>query len=172
MASRSMTDLHPILQSLCQRFLEGCASAGLEILITQTYRSSEEQNVDYASGRTTPGHITTDAKGGRSPHNCCLPDGTPAACAFDFALYAPGGKSLDWNASDDDWQTAIQIGKNLGLTSGSNFHGIADSDHMELPGWNVTPCPLSPPVVLVIPAPDTPAVTSLEALSEPSDSAA
>jgi peptidoglycan L-alanyl-D-glutamate endopeptidase CwlK len=147
MASRLITDLDHRLQPLAQEFLDRCAAVGLEAILIQTYRSGAEQDEDYARGRTTPGHRITNAKGGQSAHNCTLPDGTPAAMAFDFALYAPGEQSLDWNASDDAWHTAIQIGKDLGLVSGSMFHGIADNDHFELPGWrtairNVVALPL------------------------------
>lgn len=134
MASRAISDLHPDLQPMAREFLARCGAAGLQAILIQTYRSSEEQNEDYRRGRTEPGNKITNAQGGQSPHNCCLPDGTPASLAFDFALYAPGG-GLDWNASDDQWHTAIQIGKDLGLISGSTFHGISDPDHLELAGW-------------------------------------
>lgn len=84
---------------------------------------------------TVPGHIITNARGGESPHNCTLPDGTPAARAFDFALYAPGGTQLDWDPSDDQWQTAIGFVKALNLVSGSTFHGIPDNDYAEMASW-------------------------------------
>ena len=70
-----------------------------------------------------------------SPHNCTLPARTPAARAFDFALYAPGGTQLDWDPSDDQWQTAIGFIKALNLVSGSTFHGIPDNDHAEMASW-------------------------------------
>jgi peptidoglycan L-alanyl-D-glutamate endopeptidase CwlK len=136
MASRAITDLDPALQPLAQQFLDQCAAAGLEAILSQTWRSPAEQDADYAEGRSEPGHIITDAKGGQSPHNCTLPGGTPAARAFDFALYAPGGQSLDWNPTDDQWQTAIAIGESLGLVSGSTFHGqLIDNPHLELANW-------------------------------------
>src|ERR1019366_1980496 len=110
MASRLITDLDPRIQPLAQQFLDQCAEVGLEAILIQTYRSVAEQDADYAQGRTVPGHRITDARGGQSPHNCTLPDGTAAARAFDFAMYAPGGTALDWNASDQEWQTAGPIG--------------------------------------------------------------
>lgn len=135
MASRALADLDPRLKILAQRFLEACAQAGIRAILIQTYRSKEEQDADYRRGRVEAGNKITNAKGGESPHNCCLSDGTPAACAFDFALYAPGTQKLDWNAADDQWHRAIEIGRKLGLVSGSTFHGIKDSDHFELPDW-------------------------------------
>lgn len=134
MASRLISDLHPDLQPLCQQFLDNCAHTGMKVGLCQTYRSSEEQDADYAKGRTAPGRIITNAKGGQSPHNCTLDDGTPAAKAFDFFIYNSDGSTLDWNAADDKWQKAISIGEALGLVSGSTFK-FKDTDHFELAGW-------------------------------------
>ena len=134
MASRDIADLDPRLQAMAQDFIDRCKVAGLEVILTQTYRSAAEQDADYAQGRTAPGHIITNAKGGENPHNCTLPDGTPAAKAFDFAIMC-GENTLDWDAEDDEWQTAIAIVKAVGLVSGSTFHGIPDTDHAEMPNW-------------------------------------
>jgi peptidoglycan L-alanyl-D-glutamate endopeptidase CwlK len=135
MASRAITDLDPALQPLAQQFLDQCAVAGLEAILTCTYRSNEEQATDYASGRTTSGPIITDEEPGHSAHNCTDAQGSPAAKAFDFALYAPGSETLDWNASDAQWQTAISIGESLGLVSGSCWKTLKDNPHFELPNW-------------------------------------
>ena len=64
MASRNIGDLYPELQALASQFLAQCAAEGINAFLTQTYRSSEEQDADYAQGRTVPGHIITNAKGG------------------------------------------------------------------------------------------------------------
>lgn len=135
MPSRAITDLDPTLQPLAQQFLDQCAAAGLEAIITCTYRSNAEQEEDYAKGRTTDGPIITDEPPGHSAHNRTDANGNPAAAGFDFALYAPGEKSLDWNASDDQWRTAISIGQQLGLVSGSCWPGLRDYPHLELPNW-------------------------------------
>jgi peptidoglycan L-alanyl-D-glutamate endopeptidase CwlK len=138
MASRAITDLDPALQPLAQQFLDQCAAAGLEAILTCTYRSNAEQATDYASGRTTSGPIITDEQPGQSAHNCVDADSNPASRAFDFALYAPGGKTLDWNASDDDWKKAISIGQSMGLASGSCWKTLVDNPHFELPDWRAT----------------------------------
>ena len=134
MASRSLDDLDPRLRPLAVRFIAGCHLAGVSVFLTQTWRSDAEQDADYAQGRTRPGEIITDARGGESPHNCVLPAGRPGARAFDFAIRVPGG-SLDWDASDARWRRAIQEGESLGLVSGSTFHSIKDAPHFELPDW-------------------------------------
>jgi peptidoglycan L-alanyl-D-glutamate endopeptidase CwlK len=99
--------------------------------------SPAEQDADSAQGRSTPEHVITNAKGGESPHNCTLPDGTRAPRAFDFAMMC-GENQLDWDADYSEWQDAIAIVKALGLVSGSTFHGISDSPHAEMPGWKTS----------------------------------
>jgi peptidoglycan L-alanyl-D-glutamate endopeptidase CwlK len=130
---RKLSDLDPLLQPLCQQFLDACQAAGISVIITQTYRSSAEQDADYAQGRTLPGKIITNARGGQSPHNCTLSDGTPAARAFDFTIQ-DANRTLDWNLSDPLWIKAIAIGEGLGLVSGSTFN-IKDYDHFQMAAW-------------------------------------
>lgn len=136
MSDRALDDLDPELYTLCLQWMGSCEALGLRVGISQTYRSSAEQDEDYAKGRTSPGNIITNAKGGESPHNCVDENGNPAAKAFDFYLYATDDQTqLDWDSSDPDWQKAISIGKSLGLVSGGDFHSIKDFPHFELPNW-------------------------------------
>lgn len=136
MSDRALSDLHPDLQVLAQKFFAQCGVEGIDAFPDQTYRCAADQNNDYARGRTAPGRIITNARYGQSPHNCTLPDGTPCARAFDFAIKDATG-ILDWDASDPAWRRAIEIGESLGLVSGSTWHTIKDSPHFELPNWNV-----------------------------------
>jgi len=55
MSSRKLTDLHPQMQPLVTRFLANARAAGIDLLVTCTYRSNEEQTALYAIGRTKPG---------------------------------------------------------------------------------------------------------------------
>lgn len=138
MTDRLLTDLAPAMQVLAQKFLDQCAAdpllSGCRVFLTQTHRCEADQNADYAQGRTKPGRIITNAKYGQSPHNCTLPDGTPAALAFDFAIESLDG-ALDWNAIDAAWQRAISIGTALGLVNGSTFHTLKDCPHFEIAHW-------------------------------------
>ena len=87
MASRSLDDLLPPVRTRAERFLAACADVGLDILIYCTYRSPEEQNELYAQGRTKPGRIVTNARGGESFHN--------HRCAFDFVPLVAGKPQWD-----------------------------------------------------------------------------
>lgn len=101
MASRKLTDLHPDLQPLAIEFLRRCKEQGIDVLVTCTYRSHEEQNGLYAQGRTIPGSIVTRAKGGQSLHNFTIDD-KPASQAFDIVPLV-NGKPI-WNANDPIWK--------------------------------------------------------------------
>lgn len=135
MASRLLTDLDPRLQPLCREFLAQCAAQGIKAGVDCTYRSEAEQNDDYAKGRTAPGSIITNAQGGQSAHNCTLPDGTPAARAFDIYIQNPDG-SLNWNTKSLPWEQAGEIGRSLGLQWGGDFNSIKDFPHFELKDWH------------------------------------
>lgn len=76
MSSRSLLDLVPPVRKKAEDFLSACKSAGIDVLIYCTYRSPEEQNELYKIGRSLPGKIVTNARGGQSWHNF--------HAAFDF----------------------------------------------------------------------------------------
>ena len=69
MSSRRLEDLHLLMRPLVDAFLAACAREGIDILVTCTYRSDEEQARLYAQGRTKPGLKVTNAKPGQSMHN-------------------------------------------------------------------------------------------------------
>lgn len=82
MSSRSLLDLVPPVCKKAEDFLSACKSAGIDVLIYCTYRSPEEQNELYKIGRSLPGKIVTNARGGQSWHNF--------HAAFDFVPMVNG----------------------------------------------------------------------------------
>lgn len=102
--SRKIDDLHPYVAGLCKKFIALCKKEGIDVLITSTYRDVESQNAIYAQGRTKPGRIVTNAKGGQSFHNYKL--------AFDFVPIV-NGKAM-WNDARA-FKRCRQIGESLGL---------------------------------------------------------
>ncbi|MED0738884.1 M15 family metallopeptidase, partial [Aneurinibacillus thermoaerophilus] len=82
-------NLHPVVAQRGWEVVFEAWQRGIYVLITQGYRSIAEQNELYAQGRTKPGKIVTNAKGGTSYHNYGL--------ALDFALYTPDGKQVVWD---------------------------------------------------------------------------
>jgi peptidoglycan L-alanyl-D-glutamate endopeptidase CwlK len=130
MPSRSFNDLHPKLRPVAEQFQARCKAAGLDILITCTYRSVAEQNELYAQGRTKPGQIVTRARGGQSAHNFEL-DGKPAAKAFDIVPLVLG-KPV-WDNQHPAWQKAGEIGLALGL----NWYGAPSAPFREFPHFQL-----------------------------------
>lgn len=87
MASRSFSDLDPRIQFDALKVRDAWKDAGLDVLVTCTYRSNEEQDQLYAQGRTAPGKIVTHAQAGQSLHNHRL--------AIDFVPMVNGKPAWD-----------------------------------------------------------------------------
>ena len=130
MPSRKIEDLHPDLQPLCREFLRQCERAGLDILITCTYRSNQEQDQLYAQGRGEPGPRVTNAKAGQSAHNVTI-QGRPAARAFDIVPLV-NGKPV-WDGKHAAWAQAGRIGVALGLV----WYGSPGAKFPELPHFQL-----------------------------------
>ena len=116
--SRKLTDLHPILQELALKLIRNCKEMGISIVLTQTLRTFAEQDVIYAQGRTKPGRIVTNARGGESYHNYGL--------AFDVAVKSKYGLTWDELAdtNDDlvaDYHQVGEIAEELGLEWGGRW---------------------------------------------------
>ena len=62
---RDILELTPNAQKACKLFMEECKRQGLNVLITETYRSQERQDYLYAQGRTRPGNKVTWTKSSR-----------------------------------------------------------------------------------------------------------
>lgn len=150
--SRDVSLLDKRLQALLSKFLSECAKQGLKVIVTQTHRSAEYQNQLYAQGRTTKElravgiqgvegkpsmTLVTHAKAGSSPHEWTNKDGTPAARAFDIAVFDEKGV-IAWGRLDL-FAKAGAIGKSVGLFWGGDFKSYTDGPHFELVNWKTLP---------------------------------
>lgn len=147
MSSRRIEDLHPDLQWRVRACVDAWRLAGYDVLITCTWRSSQEQDVLFAQGRTTPGRVVTQARGGESDHNYVSPiTKIPASLAFDFVplrngklVWGTSGDGIDDDPSDDQkddlelWQRCAAVAKEFGLVwygePGSPFREFAHLRH-------------------------------------------
>lgn len=118
--SRNIADLHPKVQGMCNKFIAECDKAGIDVIITSTYRDHESQNDLYAQGRTKPGKIVTKARGGQSFHNW--------RCAFDFCPIV-GGKA-QWNDSAL-WKRCGEIAESCGLEWAGRWKGMKEMAHCQ-----------------------------------------
>lgn len=123
--------LNPIVREKGKELVKKAYEAGVAVCITQTVRTTAEQNALYAQGRSKPGKIVTNVQGGYSYHNHGL--------AIDFALYTPDGRSVVWNEFVDydkdgvrDWYEVVKIAKSLGFTWGGDWQGFRDAPHFQM----------------------------------------
>lgn len=126
MSSRSLDDLRSDVRPLVDTFLASCEAAGVDVLVTCTLRSNDEQAKLYAQGRTAPGHIVTNAPAGRSAHNFGL--------AIDVVPVVNG--KPDWNGKDPVWQQIGQLGVAAGLQwAGTPGFPFPEEPHFQHPIW-------------------------------------
>lgn len=122
-ASRDVNDLHPHVKALAVAFLAKCKAAGIDVIITSTYRDFESQNALFAQGRTTAGRIVTNARAGQSYHNFRV--------AFDFCPIVNG--KAEWN--DIGLYTRIgEIGESLGLEWAGRWKTFREYAHLQYTG--------------------------------------
>ena len=119
---RGVEHLHPKLQAVCAEFVKQCNAKELNVKITDTLRTEEEQNTLYAQGRTAPGSIVTNVKYPNSAHNWGV--------AFDFCR---NEKGREYDDSDGFFEKVGAIGKSLGLFWGGDFKSFTDKPHFEMP---------------------------------------
>jgi peptidoglycan LD-endopeptidase CwlK len=129
-SSRKLTDLHPLMQPLVVDFLARVEMEGIDLLVTCTYRSDEEQEKLYAIGRTKPGRRVTNAPPGRSMHNFRF-GGKPASLAVDVVPLA-NGKPV-WSAADPVWQKVGEIGEAAGLEWAGRWKRGREYPHFQHP---------------------------------------
>jgi peptidoglycan L-alanyl-D-glutamate endopeptidase CwlK len=120
--SRDLAALKPPVAAKAAAFITACRAAGIDVLITSTYRDAEAQTALYARGRTTPGEnprpgkplgdIVTNAKAGQSFHNY--------ACAFDFVPLVLG--KCAWN-DDRLFIQCGEIAESVGLEWAGRWTG-------------------------------------------------
>ncbi len=107
---------------------------GADFRITEGYRSPERQNELYAQGRTKPGPIVTNARGGQSKHQ--------TGRAIDIVWQ--GGKGINNRNQEGTLYDPVQLekiarifqqaGREQGVTVkwGGDFKSIYDGPHFEI----------------------------------------
>jgi len=124
------TALHPVVEDRTNQLIQNMADKGITVIITDGFRSIEEQNILYEQGRTTTGSIVTYAKGGESLHNFGL--------AVDFALKTGSGQVI-WDMEFDgngngktDWMEVVEGAKELGFEWGGDWTAFEDYPHLQM----------------------------------------
>ncbi|UNK19706.1 M15 family metallopeptidase [Paenibacillus sp. N3/727] len=125
-----VTGIHPVVLDQKNKLVAKAREIGIKIIITDGYRSGEEQNRLYKQGRSTEGDIVTNAQAGESMHNYGL--------AIDFALQLKDG-SVIWDMEYDgngngksDWMEVVAIAKDLGFQWGGDWTNFPDYPHLQM----------------------------------------
>ncbi|MEK5008597.1 M15 family metallopeptidase [Bacillus sp. FSL K6-3312] len=117
--------IHSVVKETAIEMIKQAYKEGIYVQITSGYRSFAEQNKLYAQGRTAPGKIVTNGKGGQSNHNYGL--------AIDYVLLSADGKKALWTVNEK-WRRVAQIGKSLGFSWGGDWKSFKDYPHLEMMG--------------------------------------
>lgn len=126
--SRDLAELTADTKARAERHIAACKSAGIDLIVTSTYRDSESQAALYAQGRTAPGRIVTNARPGESYHNYRI--------AYDVVIVR-NGKCV-WDTNDSAWAVVGRLGEECGLEWAGRWKGkIKESAHFQLPGYNL-----------------------------------
>lgn len=118
--SRLLSDLKSAPRAMALVFVTECKGQGIDILITSTYRDAESQDALYAQGRTAPGKIVTNAKGGESFHQY--------RCAFDFCPLVNGKPAWDDLAL---FTKCGEIGEQCGLEWAGRWEHMREYAHLQ-----------------------------------------
>ncbi len=115
---RDIGELSEKAQKACNLFLERCNLAGLNVLITETYRSQERQNYLYEQGRTRAGSKVTWTLNSRHT----------SRRAWDICKNVGGSEYSD----KAFFKACGKIAKDLGIIWGGDWK-TPDMPHFEIP---------------------------------------
>lgn len=120
--SMRLSNVKPELAEKCRALLTQAAAEGFTLVVTEGYRSIEEQNRLYQIGRRgiKGERKVTNARGGESNHNY--------RTAVDFAFVVNG--EISWNE-----KLYLNIGRwarKVGLKWGGDWRSFKDFPHVEL----------------------------------------
>lgn len=121
--NRSETKLkgvHGTVRDMAIELIKKAYNQKIYVAVVEGFRSFEEQNALYAKGRTAPGAIVTNAKGGQSIHNYGL--------AIDFCIFDEN-KQPQWSVNDK-WKAVVRMGTGMGFESGL-YWSFYDPPHLQ-----------------------------------------
>lgn len=114
---------HPVVRESALAMVDKAYDEGINVQISEGHRSYARQNELYAQGRTKPGKIVTNARGGQSWHNFGI--------AVDFFLTNHDGSKALWTVNSK-WRRAAQIGKSFGFNWGGDWTSFKDYPHLQM----------------------------------------
>ena len=119
--NKMLNSLHPEVKRLAHRHIYQLKRLGIDARIISGNRTYKEQDYIYAQGRTRPGKIVTNARGGYSNHNFGI--------AYDIGIFGNGGKV--YLTADSVYKTPGIIGEKIGLEWGGRWKSTYDPPHFQ-----------------------------------------
>jgi peptidoglycan L-alanyl-D-glutamate endopeptidase CwlK len=120
----TIATLQPEVRSYARALVLKAAAVGITIKVISGLRTYAEQDALYAKGRTKPGSVVTNARGGYSNHNFGI--------AFDIGVF----RGSTYVPESSQYKAVGAIGVELGLEWGGNWTSIKDEPHFQLrPAW-------------------------------------
>lgn len=96
---------------------------GINVQISEGYRSNTRQTELYQQGRTKSGNIVTNARAGQSYHNYGV--------AVDYFLTTHDGSKAIWIVNND-WRRVASIAKSYGFEWGGDWTSFKDYPHLQM----------------------------------------
>lgn len=128
----ALATVNPALAAKIRAAAAALEAAGTYLLVVSGLRTAAQQDALYAQGRTTPGHVVTNAKSGQSMHNYGL--------AADIVPYLSGQTgNLNWQAETPQFAAMVAALKQQGLVWGGDWASIKDYDHFQMSNLPVSP---------------------------------
>jgi RHS repeat-associated protein len=119
---KRIMELDPQVQRPATSFINITEAAlDTRLRVTQGYRTIEEQNRLYEQGRSTPGNIVTNVRGGESYHNY--------GRAIDVVVMEQGQPNWNKPITHD----IADLGIDQGFSWGGSWSGFRDYPHFEMP---------------------------------------
>ena len=128
-SEKRLEKVHPELNKRIRNLITAFAERGTQVEVVQGLRTFAEQDALFAQGRTKPGPVVTNARGGQSNHNYGL--------AVDLCPFVNGKPDFSANS------TFVAIGAEavkLGMEWGGNWKKLIDKPHVQLPGMTIADC--------------------------------
>ena len=125
-STRNMgSGINEVVKETALEVIKRAYKEGINVQISDGYRSYTEQDRLYAQGRTSKGSIVTNARGGYSNHNFGL--------AVDYFLTSEDGNKAIWEVNAK-WKRVAVIAKSLGFSWGGDWSSFRDYPHLEMTG--------------------------------------
>ena len=124
-----LAKVHPKLAAGVTKLIEALATEGMTVEVVQGLRTFAEQDELFKQGRSKPGQIVTNAKGGQSNHNYGL--------AVDLCPFVNG--KPQWNDNNGFVRIGAEAAKQ-GLEWGGSWKKFIDKPHVQVGGLTIAQC--------------------------------